>query len=78
MSGGILNFLPFLRHVVPDFNGYTELKNIHNQIHEFIEVSTINTCYFYKKLLLLYREIFATVADVNGEGIIKTRICVSF
>lgn len=39
MSGGILNFLPFLRHVIPDLIGYTELRTIHNQIHEFIEVT---------------------------------------
>lgn len=38
MSGGILNFLPFLKHVMPDLIGYTELQTIHNQIHEFIEV----------------------------------------
>ncbi|XP_045766237.1 farnesoate epoxidase-like [Maniola jurtina] len=40
MSGGILNFLPFLRHVMPDLIGYTELNAIHHKLYEFLR-STI-------------------------------------
>ncbi|XP_046968676.1 farnesoate epoxidase-like [Vanessa cardui] len=39
MSGGILNFLPFLRHVMPNIIGYTELKNIHNAIYTFLNIT---------------------------------------
>ncbi|CAK1556238.1 unnamed protein product [Leptosia nina] len=41
MSGGILTFLPFLRHIMPDFIGYSELKLIHHNIYTFIQ-ETIN------------------------------------
>ncbi|CAK1586205.1 unnamed protein product [Parnassius mnemosyne] len=37
MSGGVLNFLPFLRHVIPNQIGYTELKNIHASIYAFLK-----------------------------------------
>ncbi|CAH0729734.1 unnamed protein product, partial [Brenthis ino] len=36
MSGGLLNFLPFLRHIIPNLIGYTELEVIHKQIYEFL------------------------------------------
>ncbi|KAG6459438.1 hypothetical protein O3G_MSEX011399 [Manduca sexta] len=36
MSGGVLNFMPFLRHFIPNYIGYTELKSIHNTLHEFL------------------------------------------
>lgn len=41
MSGGVLNFMPFLRYVFPDAIGYTKLKLIHCSLHEFLE-ETIN------------------------------------
>lgn len=37
MSGGILNFMPFLRHIIPGLIGYTELQSAHNALHKFIE-----------------------------------------
>nr|XP_032520756.1 farnesoate epoxidase-like [Danaus plexippus plexippus] len=37
MSGGILNFLPFLRFIMPNLIGYTELKNIHNTLYDFLK-----------------------------------------
>ncbi|KAJ8713461.1 hypothetical protein PYW07_013831 [Mythimna separata] len=36
MSGGILNFMPFVRHVLPGMSGYTELRSIHNALHDFL------------------------------------------
>ncbi|CAB3259871.1 unnamed protein product [Arctia plantaginis] len=36
MSGGILNFLPFVRHVAPNLSGYNELCSIHKAIHDFL------------------------------------------
>ncbi|XP_068618762.1 farnesoate epoxidase-like [Battus philenor] len=41
MSGGLLNFLPFLRHVIPGLIGYTKLVNDNKSIHTFIK-ETIN------------------------------------
>ncbi|KAJ0178311.1 hypothetical protein K1T71_006134 [Dendrolimus kikuchii] len=37
MSGGVLNFVPFLRYLFPNAIGYTKLKLIHNNIHQFLE-----------------------------------------
>ncbi|XP_038223594.1 farnesoate epoxidase-like [Zerene cesonia] len=37
MSGGILNFLPFLRHIFPNLIGYTKLVEIHDNIYKFIK-----------------------------------------
>lgn len=39
MSGGILNFMPFVRHVLPGLSGYTELTSIHKALHDFLRVS---------------------------------------
>ncbi|XP_023936785.2 farnesoate epoxidase [Bicyclus anynana] len=39
MSGGILNFLPFLRHVVPNLIGYTELRAIHDALYDFLRTT---------------------------------------
>ncbi|XP_050671896.1 farnesoate epoxidase-like isoform X2 [Leptidea sinapis] len=36
MSGGLLTFMPFLRHVIPNLIGYNELRAIHNGIYKFI------------------------------------------
>ncbi|XP_052754989.1 farnesoate epoxidase-like isoform X3 [Galleria mellonella] len=36
MSGGVLTILPFLRHIIPDLIGFTEIKSVHNKLHEFI------------------------------------------
>nr|C0SPF7.2 RecName: Full=Farnesoate epoxidase; AltName: Full=Cytochrome P450 15C1; AltName: Full=Protein dimolting; Short=mod; Flags: Precursor [Bombyx mori] len=36
MSGGFLNFLPFLRHFVPRLIGFTELQEIHNALHQYL------------------------------------------
>lgn len=38
MSGGILNFMPFMRHVFPGLSGYKELSGIHKALHEFLKV----------------------------------------
>lgn len=46
MTGGILNFLPFLRHIVPGLIGYTELQSAHSALHKFIEV--IKTFYILR------------------------------
>ncbi|KPJ07145.1 putative cytochrome P450 305a1 [Papilio machaon] len=37
MSGGVLNFLPFLRHIIPDLIGYTELMNINHSIYAYLK-----------------------------------------
>ncbi|XP_021181458.3 farnesoate epoxidase isoform X1 [Helicoverpa armigera] len=37
MSGGILNFMPFMRHVFPGLSGYKELSGIHKALHEFLK-----------------------------------------
>ncbi|XP_045450914.1 farnesoate epoxidase-like [Melitaea cinxia] len=37
MSGGILNFMPFLRYFMPDIIGYTELKSIHDSLYTFLK-----------------------------------------
>lgn len=39
MSGGILNFMPFMRHVAPGLSGYNELRSIHKALHDFLGVS---------------------------------------
>ncbi|GBP41037.1 Farnesoate epoxidase [Eumeta japonica] len=36
MSGGVLNFMPFLRHVIPNAIGYTEMMRIHKSLYNFI------------------------------------------
>ncbi|CAH2091171.1 unnamed protein product [Euphydryas editha] len=36
MSGGILNFMPFLRYFMPNIIGYTELKAIHDSMYSFL------------------------------------------
>ncbi|KAJ8716133.1 hypothetical protein PYW08_013418 [Mythimna loreyi] len=36
MSGGILNFMPFVRHVLPGISGYKELSSIHKALHDFL------------------------------------------
>ncbi|KAH9637223.1 hypothetical protein HF086_016245 [Spodoptera exigua] len=36
MSGGILNFMPFVRHILPGLSGYTELTSIHKALHDFL------------------------------------------
>lgn len=38
MSGGILNFMPCLRHIMPGFIGYSELMEIHDDLYRFIKV----------------------------------------
>ncbi|XP_072947790.1 farnesoate epoxidase-like isoform X2 [Epargyreus clarus] len=37
MSGGVLNFMPFLRHFIPNLIGYTELKNLHGTLYMFLK-----------------------------------------
>ncbi|XP_075978468.1 farnesoate epoxidase-like isoform X2 [Anticarsia gemmatalis] len=37
MSGGVLNFLPFLRHVAPGLSGYNALRASHDSIHSFVK-----------------------------------------
>ncbi|CAD0200803.1 unnamed protein product [Chrysodeixis includens] len=36
MSGGILNYIPYIQYIAPDLSGYTEIKNIHVTIHGFL------------------------------------------
>ncbi|KAI8426385.1 hypothetical protein MSG28_005232 [Choristoneura fumiferana] len=36
MSGGILNFMPFLRYIIPGPIGYTEMMEIHDILYKFI------------------------------------------
>ncbi|XP_063363714.1 farnesoate epoxidase-like [Cydia amplana] len=37
MSGGVMNFMPFLRHIIPGAIGYTELKELHDTLYLFIK-----------------------------------------
>ncbi|XP_060802447.1 farnesoate epoxidase isoform X2 [Amyelois transitella] len=37
MSGGIISFMPFLRHVIPGLIGFTEMKSIHSSLQAFIK-----------------------------------------
>ncbi|KAG5896789.1 hypothetical protein JTB14_008365 [Gonioctena quinquepunctata] len=37
ISGGVLNQMPFLRHVAPDASGYNQIKNILERMWEFLE-----------------------------------------
>ncbi|CAH2244365.1 farnesoate epoxidase-like [Pararge aegeria] len=39
MSGGILNFMPFLRHVFPNLIGYNELIAIHDSLYDFLRTT---------------------------------------
>ncbi|XP_028170234.1 farnesoate epoxidase-like [Ostrinia furnacalis] len=36
MSGGVLTSMPYLRHVIPDFIGYTEMTAVHRALHQFL------------------------------------------
>ncbi|XP_053606364.1 farnesoate epoxidase-like isoform X2 [Plodia interpunctella] len=37
MSGGIISFMPFLRHLVPKLIGFTEMKAIHASLQTFVK-----------------------------------------
>ncbi|CAG9088077.1 unnamed protein product [Plutella xylostella] len=37
MSGGIINFFPYLRHIIPGYTGYRELKELHHSMYMFIK-----------------------------------------
>lgn len=39
MSGGLLNQMPFLRYIIPDACGYTQIVDILTRMWEFLEVS---------------------------------------
>ncbi|XP_049874477.1 farnesoate epoxidase-like [Pectinophora gossypiella] len=36
MTGGILNFMPFLRHLIPGLTGYTEMKEVYDSLYKFL------------------------------------------
>ncbi|KAJ2944347.1 hypothetical protein O0L34_g18349 [Tuta absoluta] len=36
MSGGILNFMPFLRYIIPGLIGYTEIKEVYDSLYTFL------------------------------------------
>lgn len=38
MSGGMLNQMPFLRHIAPDVSGYTQTVSVLTRMWEFLEV----------------------------------------
>jgi methyl farnesoate epoxidase/farnesoate epoxidase len=43
-SGGLLNQMPFLRYVVPNFSGYNQLLVILNRMWGFVRVSSTHRC----------------------------------
>lgn len=51
MSGGLLNLVPWIRHLAPNLCGYRPLVNAHKPLWKFIEVklSSVN-CYLIVKL----------------------------
>ncbi|KAM3966329.1 cytochrome P450 [Aphomia sociella] len=36
ISGGVLTFMPFLRYIIPERIGYTEMTLVHRSLHQFI------------------------------------------
>lgn len=39
MSGGVINYLPFLRHICPGLTGYKDLFKIYRSLYTFVKVS---------------------------------------
>ncbi|RZF48079.1 hypothetical protein LSTR_LSTR002145 [Laodelphax striatellus] len=37
MAGGVLSQLPWLRHVAPDFSGFTLIQNLNNQLSQLLQ-----------------------------------------
>lgn len=40
MSGGLLNLIPWIRHLAPNLSGYRPLVNAHTPLWKFIEVKS--------------------------------------
>lgn len=55
MSGGIINFFPYLRHIIPGYTGYRELKELHHSMYMFIKVSSFN---LIEPLTVLYSKLW--------------------
>ncbi|RVE41678.1 hypothetical protein evm_013666 [Chilo suppressalis] len=36
ISGGVMTFMPFLRYIIPDIIGYTEMTTVHRALHKFL------------------------------------------
>lgn len=60
ISGGILNQLPFLRHVAPEASGYLAHVDILRRIKDFLEVNLLNFSSFEKIYNNVNKKIYST------------------
>lgn len=77
MSGGLLNLIPWIRHLAPNLSGYRPLVNAHKPLWKFLEVTPTSnqnpTQFFY--FSFLFRQ---EVVDEKRENFTTTDKCKSF
>lgn len=46
MSGGILNQLPFLAYVAPEWSGYNLITSLNKELHELLQVLSLKNSFY--------------------------------
>lgn len=78
MSGGLLNLIPWIRHLAPNLSGYSRLVSAHKPLWKFIEVKSPNSAETIFPLFYYYFFQLQEVVAERRDNFTNTDKCKSF